>query len=727
MSNQSPFSLLATPITLPIGTIALAIGIFILDTLTDVEVAVGVLYIPVVLVAARIFKTRGIVLVALGCAALALLGHFISPGNPWSTTAILDRLLGLVALGFTTFLVAKNRSAEEALAERAKLLDLTHDTIFVRDTKDIITYWNRGAQEMYGWTQAEVLGKVTHNLLHTIFPEPLEQINATLLRTDRWDGELVHSKRDGTQVVVASRWSVQHDQQGRPIGTLETNNDITERKRAEEYLQRQATLLDQTHDAIIVWKFSGEIIYWNRGAERLYGYTAEEATGRSSHDLLRTEHPMPAELFEATIERDETWLGELRQTTRDGRKVVVDSRHVLVRAPDGQRLVIETNRDVTERRRAEGALRRSEAHLAEAQALSKTGSFSWVPNAGPTEEQLYMSDEWFRIRGYDRRIPMTPEVMFERIHPDDRERVQEVFNRTLAEGRGFDIEFRLALPDGSVKYLHSVARAPRGTSRQEIVGAVMDVTATKRAMEQLQHAQAELARITRLTTMGQLAASIAHEINQPLTGVVTNAHTALHWLDAEHLDLDKTRMAAERIVRDGQRASDVIGRIRGMMTKSTPQVAKVDINGVIDEVLALTETELRMHSVVTFTELAPKLAPVSGDRVQLQQVILNLVLNAIDAMASFSGRPRVLRIGSQLQTGGEVLISVRDSGPGLDPETAEKIFSPFFTTKEKGIGMGLSICRSIVEAHGGRLWTEPGAPHGAIFQFTMLPEASGRV
>jgi two-component system, LuxR family, sensor kinase FixL len=208
---------------------------------------------------------------------------------------------------------------------------------------------------------------------------------------------------------------------------------------------------------------------------------------------------------------------------------------------------------------------------------------------------------------------------------------------------------------------------------------------------------------------------------------VTNAHTALHWLDAEHLDLDKTRMAAERIVRDGQRASDVIGRIRGMMTKSTPQVAKVDINGVIDEVLALTETELRMHSVVVFTQLAPKLAPVSGDRVQLQQVILNLVLNAIDAMASVSDRPRVLRIGSQLRTGGEVLISVRDSGPGLDPETTEKIFSPFFTTKEKGIGMGLSICRSIVEAHGGRLWTEPGTPHGAIFQFTMPPEASGRV
>ena len=160
------------------------------------------------------------------------------------------------------------------------------------------------------------------------------------------------------------------------------------------------------------------------------------------------------------------------------------------------------------------------------------------------------------------------------------------------------------------------------------------------------------------------------------------------------------------------------------MTKSTPQVAKVDINGVIDEVLALTETELRMHSVVTFTDLAPKLAPVSGDRVQLQQVILNLVLNAIDAMASFSGRPRVLRIGSQLQTGGEVLISVRDSGPGLDPETAEKIFSPFFTTKEKGTGLGLPISRRIVENHGGTIEvrSQPGA--GATFT-VLLPAAGG--
>jgi PAS domain S-box-containing protein len=246
--------------------------------------------------------------------------------------------------------------AEAALREQASLLNLTHDTVFVRDMHDIITYWNRGAEELYGWTGEEAVGKVSHRLMQTIFPEPLEEINAELLRTGRWDGELVHAKRDGTQVIVASRWSLQRDKQGLPAATLETSNDITERRRAEEALRQQANLLEQTHDAILVWEFPRTIIFWNRGAEQLYGFSREEAIGRSNHELLRTEHPLPMPGFEAALEREGAWTGELTHTTRDGRKILVESRHVLMREADGRRLVLETNNDITERKRTEATL-----------------------------------------------------------------------------------------------------------------------------------------------------------------------------------------------------------------------------------------------------------------------------------------------------------------------------------------------------------------------------------
>ena len=268
------------------------------------------------------------------------------------------------------------RRSETVLREQAGLLDLTHDTVFVRDTNDVITYWNRGAEELYGWKREEAVGKVTHELLHTIFPAPLEEITAALLRTGRWEGELVHTKRDGTRVTVASRWSLQRDETGQPVGTLETNNDITERKGAEEALRRQANLLEQTHDAILVWEFPRTIVFWNRGAERLYGFSREEAIGRSSHELLQTEHPLPTPVFEAALERRGEWTGELTQTTRDGRRILVESRHVLMREADGRRLVLETNRDITERKLAEEAVRKAQAELAHVARVTTLGEMA---------------------------------------------------------------------------------------------------------------------------------------------------------------------------------------------------------------------------------------------------------------------------------------------------------------------------------------------------------------
>jgi PAS domain S-box-containing protein len=247
----------------------------------------------------------------------------------------------------------------------------------------------------------------------------------------------------------------------------------------------------------------------------------------------------------------------------------------------------------------------------------------------------------------------------------------------------------------------------------------IDITARRRAEDALRATQSELARASRLTTMGELAASIAHEVNQPLMAIVTNAETCLRWLESDRPDLDEARQAAERIVRNGHRAADILRSIRGMARKSGPEMTLFDINDAVRDVLALIRGEMRRHDVLLETELFPDLGSIMGDRVQLQQVILNLIRNGIEAMSALTLRPRVLRVSSQTDEHGNVIIAVTDTGTGLDPAKVDCIFDPFFTTKPEGMGMGLSICRSIVEAHGGRLWASPNLPYGSVFRFTL--------
>lgn len=248
-----------------------------------------------------------------------------------------------------------------------------------------------------------------------------------------------------------------------------------------------------------------------------------------------------------------------------------------------------------------------------------------------------------------------------------------------------------------------------------------DITERKRAEQALQEGQAELARVIRIATMGELTASIAHEINQPLAAVVTNGSATLRWLAMQPPNLDEAREAVTRAIQEANRASEVITRIRALLQKASPQMEPVDVNEVIREVLRLVDSEVQGDGVTMKTELAADVPAVCGDRIQLQQVMLNLIMNGIDAMRMMSDRPRELLVKSVRHPEG-VLIQVQDSGPGLDPDHADRIFEPFFTTKPEGIGMGLSIARSIVEAHGGRLWATPGSSHGTVFQFT-LPQA----
>jgi C4-dicarboxylate-specific signal transduction histidine kinase len=247
----------------------------------------------------------------------------------------------------------------------------------------------------------------------------------------------------------------------------------------------------------------------------------------------------------------------------------------------------------------------------------------------------------------------------------------------------------------------------------------------QRAEEALQKAQAELAHVTRVTTLGELMASLAHEVNQPLAAVLTNAQACLRWLALETPRPDEARAAVERIVRDSNRASDVIQRIRALAKKSEPQIVALDINDVIREAVSLEQREMLSQRVSLRTELASALPPVLGDRVQLQQVVINLVMNAAEAMAPVTDRPRDILIRSQRDDANEVVVAVRDSGMGIDSENADRLFNAFFTTKPSGMGMGLSISRSIIVAHGGRLWASPNADHGATFQFTVPINSQG--
>jgi PAS domain S-box-containing protein len=417
--------------------------------------------------------------------------------------------------------------------------------------------------------------------------------------------------------------------------------------------------------------------------------------------------------------------------------------------------------EVNERLRAEAIARRSEAYLAEAESLSKCGSWALKP---ATREITYWSQKRYHLFGFDpdAGIP-SYEAVLQRIHPEDRARWLR--NTEAAERRDSELDFRVVLPDGEVRYIHGVGHPVFSESGKlvEIIGAAMDITERKRAEEQQREAQAQLAHVTRVATLGEFAGSIAHEVKQPLTAIINNADACLGLLPDEASKLEDVREALSDIISDADRASAVIDRIRGLIKKSPPQKSQLDLNETIRGVIALARGELDRNAVLVRTRLANDLPLLMGDRIQLQQVILNLIINAIEAMSGVSDGPRELSISSeevigmpgerekgrladtagleaerrapnadlsdtvrQARTRSErrtqnacVLVSVTDSGPGLDPSKADHLFDAFYTTKPQGLGMGLSISRSIIEAQGGRLWARTNVPKGALFQFAL--------
>ncbi len=454
-----------------IATALFAVAIFVADMIAPRNVATNALYVGVVILSARFCTARGVMLVCAGCLSMTVLSWFLAPDTRGLLfVGVANLFISMAAITLTTVLVVQSQSVGETLQERAKLLDLTHDTVFSRDISGIITYWNRGAEELYGWSTAEAVGTSAHRLLETTFPAPLDEINAELLRTGRWEGELVHKKQDGSRVVVASRWALKRNERGRPAAILETNNDITEHKQTQE---------------------------------------------------------------------------SLRQT------------------------------------------------------------------------------------------------------------------------------------------------------------------------------QVELARVARVTMLGELTAAIAHEVGQPLTGLVSSGSACLRWLGGETPDLELARRAVERMINDGVRAGEVLNQMRALVRKSPPQKEHLNVNEPITEVITLIRSEVQRNRIFLRTELSEELPLVLADRIQLQQVILNLIMNAIEAMTGIAGGQRELSVASAKDELNAVLVTVRDSGPGLDGTALERLFDAFYTTKPDGMGMGLAISRTIIKAHGGKLWATPNVPKGAIFQFRL--------
>jgi PAS domain S-box-containing protein len=548
--------------------------------------------------------------VVLSVMAVGCLNWFFAPhvfnyrgGYPFDIVAVVAFLTtSLVVTGLMQAArrqAAAARRAEEKIRqdqrELRQLIDVVPKHIFVMGPDGSPLSANEVWLSYTGLTQADVLREDYRARLH--HPDDLERIG---IERDRaiasgveWSSEARLRRKDGKYFWFLIQANPMRDESGRIIRWYGSATDIDDRKQAEEALREQASLLDLTHDSVFVRDVNDVITYWNRGAEELYGWKREEAIGKVSHQLMQTVFPEPLEQIVAELCRAGRWEGELVHRRRDGTKVTVASRWSVRRGEDGQPLAtLETHNDITERRRTE---------------------------------------------------------------------------------------------------------------------------------EDLQQVQAELAHVTRVTTLGELAASIAHEVNQPLTGIVTNGAAGLRWLDQAPPLLHEARSSIEDMVSDAQRASGVIQRIRTLSKKSVSEKAAIDINDVIGEVVLLVRREVLGHGIVLRLDLAAGLPPVFGDRVQLQQVVINLVMNAIEAMASVEDRRHELVIRTQQDAAEGIVVAVVDSGTGIDPQQASRLFNAFFTTKPDGMGMGLSICRSIVEAHGGRLSASPNKSVGATFRFVLPP------
>ncbi|MGB6330768.1 MAG: PAS domain S-box protein [Candidatus Sulfotelmatobacter sp.] len=593
-----------------------------------------------------------------------------------------------------------------------------------------VEFVNRGWQEYTGYSPQKLNDSGWRSILH---PDDLakfvDEWNIALSAGRSFETEARIQRSDGQYgwFLIKKALAVSGTRNSKPsLRTLIAFEDIGARKQSQIELQqseaRYRLLIETASDAVISVDESGTITFANPSTMRIFGHAPNDLIGKAltvlMPEFLRPAYAEGLRRYSATGERRLNWRGlELVGLRKDGQEFPI-SVSLGELSTDGHRVFTAFIRDITEQKRAEESLRRTHSYLAQAEGLARIGTFAWEV---PGRKALYLSDEWYRVYGFDPEYGApTWEQLLERIHPEDRSRLQATSNRAIAEKSNYDIEFRILIPRAPIKFLHAVGEpvlSPAGELLQ-FVGVVMDITESRRAEEErerLRRAQADLAHINRVSTMGALTASLAHEIKQPIGAAVTNAEACLRLLDRDHPDILEAQEAAFEMVKDARRAADIIDRVRLLYQKGSTQPHEVDVNEVIGEMVVMLQNEANRKSIVIRAHLAQELPKVTADRVQLQQVLMNLMLNGIEAMQGTSGE---LGIRSQAD-GGKLLISITDIGMGLPAENAEQIFDPFFTTKPQGTGLGLAITRSIVEAHGGHIWASSNSRQGATFHFTL--------
>lgn len=603
-----------------LAAIVLTVSIFLFDVLSPLEGAVAVLYVLSIFLVAHSGRRWEIVAMAVTCLVLTALAYVISHGLPLRDAPALRALVSMAALAIALTLALRNQAATQTLAAQAQLIDLSHDMIFVTDMDGVILFWNRAAEDTYGWAAGDAIGKRADDLLQTVFPIDRAHAKHTLLETGRWDGAMEHQTRSGAKLALESRWALARGPDDTILGIMETHTDVSERKAAHAALVQSERRFRRMFDATRMGVVQED---WSEVRSALKGLEGSELSAdvvQSARGLVRITDVNPALL------------------------------RIVGSSSDGT---------TTAHRTADDILAETDRSFAGALAAFARGD-------------AFFEGETEVVAGDGRLIPVL-----------------------------FTITFPTSADDGS-----------------SVLVFMLDITDIRHAQDALQQAQSELAHAARVATLGELTASIAHEVNQPLMAIVTNGEAGMRWLRRDPPELGEVETSLGRVVAEGRRAAEIVKRIRGFLQKAPSPRIELDIATIVDDAALLVDRELARSGAQLATDVAPGMPKILGDRVQLQQVMVNLLINAAQAMAGQAAEQRVTITVRQGQNS-TIEIAVRDSGPGIAPEQLTSLFEPFYTTKSEGMGMGLPICRTTVEAHGGTLTVNANLGLGAEFIVTL--------
>jgi PAS domain S-box-containing protein len=638
-------------------------------------------------------------------------------------------------VGTTTDIDDQKRAQEVLRASESNLreiLDGIPGLVTAISPAGVSEVMNRPFLEFFGKTAEEMKNWKTVDVIHPDdLPRVIAEFTHSLATGTLLDLEVRYHRADGVYRWSHLRVHPARDADGRITGWYSLITDIEDQKRAEAKLRESEINLKQIINTIPTPAWSarpdGYCEFVNQRWLDFTGLSAEQGVGWGWGAAI---HP---EDLPGLVAYWQTCLASGTPVDTEARMRRFDGvyRWFLFRANplrDEAGNIIKwygTNTDIDDRKCAEEKLRRSEALLAQVQSVSLTGGFSWRVDT----DEVTFSEEAYRIFEFEKGTPVALQQIASRVHPEDIPLLSEKMAGARSGGGDQDYETRLRMPDGSVRYLHTISHGTRDSEgRLEYIGAVQDITRRKASEEALNKARSDLAHVSRVTSLGALTASIAHEVNQPLSGIITNASTCLRMLATDPPQLEGARETARRTIRDGNRMSEVITRLRALFSKKDAATESVNLNDAVLDVIALSIVELQKNRVMLRPELADNLPLVTGDRVQLQQVILNLLRNGSDAMSTVEDRPRQLVIRTERDEGDRVRLTVKDAGVGFDPQAVDRLFDAFYSTKGDGMGIGLSVSRSIIESHHGRLWATLNDGPGATFSFSIprVPEGLAR-